>query len=279
MKNCEGVAMKNILKITLIIAVLLLSIGFVSANENITDVISLDNESVLSDIAYDKVVDHRDESETYNQIYTPFEVEEGETFVKNIGLTHIEVKNTEDERSYHEITYTYKNGQKVIADEWSCPLYLGGTNVNRGGEIVCHVLLHGNEIVKEKQPIYKTVKVNKKVVSKYKNVKVASYIKSDSWCNKYVVKDLKHRIKIYDYECCPSWVSNIVKKVNKYHYTYKIQILKKYPNKKYPTNGGFIKGGYKIKIILYKKKPVYKTVKVNKKELTGYKVLNVLHMY
>ena len=35
----------------------------------------------------------------------------------------------------------------------------------------------------------------------------------------------------------------------------------------------------KLKVTLYKKVPVYKTVKVNKKECTGYKLLNVQHVY
>lgn len=268
-------------KILLIICIVLavLSANMVFAVDNNSSDISADNQLTAIEANYDKIVDHSSEMESYSQFYTPFEVEEGDTFVKNIGLTRIEVKNTDDERSYHEITYTYKNGVKVISDEWSCPLYLGATNVNRGGEIVCHVVLHGTEVVKEKEPVYKTVKVNKKVVSHYKKVKKASYIKSDNWCNKYVIKDLKQRIKTWDDECCPRWVANIVNKINTYDYSYKIQILKKYPKKKYTINGGYIKGGYKIKITLYKKQPVYKTVKVNKKEFTGYKVLNVLHKY
>lgn len=265
--------------IILFVFAAVLSVNIVCAIDNSTADISLsDNETVLGE-DYDKIVDHSSEIDSYKRYYTPFEVEDGETFVKNIGLTRIVIKNTDEERSYHEITYTYKNDVKVISDEWSCPLYLGATNVNRGGEIVCHVLLHGTELVKEQQPIYKTVKVNKKVFSHYKNVKKASYIKSDNWCNKKVVKDLKRRINSWDYECCPRWVSNIVNKINIYDYAYKIQILKKYPNKKYIINGGFIKGGYKIKITLYKKQPVYKTVKVNQKEFSGYKVLNVLHKY
>lgn len=261
--------------IIFVVFAVVLSANAVCALENSTAEISSD----ANDLDYDKKVDHRKELETWRTVYTPFEVEQGETFVKNIGLTHIEIKNTDEERSYHEITYTYRNGQKVIDDEWSCPLYLGAKNVNRDGLIVCHVLLHGNEIVKEKQPVYKTVKVNKKVFSHYKKVKKASYVKSDNWCNKYAVKNLKNRIKSWDDECCPRWVANIVNKINFYDYDYKIKILKKYPNKKYRINGGFVKGGYKIQISLYKKKPVYKTVKVNKKECTGYKVLNVLHMY
>lgn len=162
----------KLLFIFCIVFAVVLSVNCVCALENSTAEVSLQDEATINDVGYDKVVDHRSESETYNQIYTPFEVEQGETFVKNIGLTHIEIKNTDDERSYHEITYTYKNGKKVIADEWSCPLNLGAKNVNREGQIVCHVLLHGNEIVKERQPVYKTVKVNKKVFSHYKKSKL-----------------------------------------------------------------------------------------------------------
>lgn len=265
--------------IVCIVLAVILSANSVCAMDNGTDEISLEDSSALTDVGYDKTVDHRPELESYRTVYTPFEVEQNETFVKNIGLTRIEIKNTDDERSYHEMTYTYKNGVKVIDDEWSCPLNLGAKNVNREGLIVCHVLLHGTEIVKEKEPVYKTVKVNKKVFSHYKKVKKASYVKSDNWCNKYVVKDFKRRIQSWDDECCPLWVSNIVNKINYNDYSYKIKILKKYPNRKYTVNGGYIKGGYKIKITLYKKVPVYKTVKVNKKECTGYKVLNVLHVY
>lgn len=268
---------KTLLMICIVLAVLSANVVF-AVDGNSSD-ISVDDKLAVEDINYDKTVDHTSEMEEYSQFYTPFEVEEGDTFVKNIGMTRIEIKNTDDERSYHEITYTYNNGVKVIADEWSCPLDLGATNVNREGEIVCHVVLHGTELVKEQQPVYKTVKVNKKVISHYKKVKKASYVKSDSWCNKYVIKNLKNRIAIWDCECCPRWVANIVNKINYYDYSYKIQILKKYPKKKYPINGGYIKGGYKIKITLYKKQPVYKTVKVSKKEFTGYNVLNVLHKY
>ena len=157
-------------------------VSAVSAEDNISDVLGDESSSdeklcqkngdaelsqdivlVATNNEYDKVVDHRPEMDEYNRIYTPFEVNPGETFVKDIGLTHIEIKNLDNERSYHEITYTYKNGQKVIDDEWSCGLNLGAKNVNRDGLIVCHVLLHGNEIIKERQPVYKTVKVNKKV--------------------------------------------------------------------------------------------------------------------
>ena len=155
--------------IIFVVFAVVLSANAVCALENGTAEVSSD----ANDLDYDKKVDHRKELETWRTVYTPFEVEQGETFVKNIGLTHIEIKNTDEERSYHEITYTYRNGQKVIDDEWSCPLYLGAKNVNRDGLIVCHVLLHGNEIVKEKQPVYKTVKVNKKVFSHYKKVKKA----------------------------------------------------------------------------------------------------------
>lgn len=271
--------MKSKIIIIICIVLAVLSANMVFAADNSTDEISLDNQVTVTEDIYDKTVDHTPEIKLYSQVYTPFEVGEGETFVKNIGLTHIEIKNTDEERSYHEITYTYQNGVKVISDEWSCGLFLGATNVNREGEIVCHVVLHGSEVVKEQQPVYKTVKVNKKVVSHYKKVKKSSYIKSDNWCNKYVIKDLKQRIKSWDDECCPRWVAKIVNMINMYDYTYKIKILKKYPKKKYRINGGYIKGGYKIKITLYKKQPVYKTVKVNKKEFAGYKVLNVLHKY
>ena len=269
---------KIFLIVFIVLAVILSANGVCAMDNSTAEVSAYDEETVIA-TDYDKTVDHRPELEGYKQSRTPFEVEQNETFVKNIGLTRIEIRNTDMERSYHEITYTYRNGEKVIDDEWSCPLDLGATNVNREGLIVCHVLLHGTEIVKEKQPVYKTVKVNKKVVSHYKKVKKASYIKSDNWCNKYVVKDFKRRIKEWDDECCPGWVGNIVNKINFNGYDYKIQVLKKYPNKKYRINGGYVKGGYKIKITLYKKKPVYKTVKVNKKECTGYKVLNVLHVY
>lgn len=256
----------KILFIICIVLAVVISASAVCAADNNATEISQDDEATLTDGEYDKIVDHRQDMELYKTTRTPFEVEDNETFVKNIGLTCIEIRNSDLERSYHEMTYTYKNGQKVIADEWSCPLNLGATNVNRDGLIVCHVLLHGNEVVKEKEPVYKTVKVNKKVVSHYKKVKKASYVKSDNWCNKNVVKDLKRRINDWDDECCPKWVSNIVNKINYNDYDYKIKILKKYPNKMYRINGGYVKGGYKIKIILYKKKPVYKTVQVKQKE-------------
>jgi hypothetical protein len=75
-------------------------------------------------------------------------------------------------------------------------------------------------------------------------------------------------------------VWKIVDKVNYYDYAYKIKIVKTYKNKKYFSHqhNDWIYP-VKLKVTLYKKKPVYKTVKVNKKECTGYKVLNVLHMY
>lgn len=263
--------------IIFVVFAVVLSANAVCALENSTAEISSD----ANDLDYDKKVDHRKELETWRTVYTPFEVEQGETFVKNIGLTHIEIKNTDEERSYHEITYTYRNGQKVIDDEWSCPLYLGAKNVNRDGLIVCHVLLHGNEIVKEKQPVYKTVKVNKKVFSHYKKVKKASYTFKESTGKKWsVVKDIKHRIKIWDTECCSRMIGKIVDKVNYYDYAYKIKIVKTYKNKKYFSHqNNDWRYPVKVKVTLYKKKPVYKTVKVNKKECTGYKVLNVLHMY
>ena len=141
--------------------------------------------------------------------------------------------------------------------------------------------MHGNEIVKEKQPVYKTVKVNKKVFSHYKKVKKASYTFKESTGKKWsVVKDIKHRIKIWDTECCSRMIGKIVDKVNYYDYANKIKIVKTYKNKKYFSHqNNDWRYPVKVKVTLYKKKPVYKTVKVNKKECTGYKVLNVLHMY
>ena len=72
----------------------------------------------------------------------------------------------------------------------------------------------------------------------------------------------------------------IVDKVNYNNYAYKIQIVKKYKNKKYFSHqhNDWIYP-VKLKVTLYQKKPVYKTVKVNKKQCTGYKALNVLHIY
>ena len=96
--------------IIFVVFAVVLSANAVCALENGTAEISSD----ANDLDYDKKVDHRKELETWRTVYTPFEVEQGETFVKNIGLTHIEIKNTDEERSYHEITYTYRNGQKVI---------------------------------------------------------------------------------------------------------------------------------------------------------------------
>ena len=267
--------------IILIVFAAVLSANIVCAVDNSTEDISLIDEETVLSTDYDKIVDHTPDMDSYKQSRTPFEVEEGEIFVKNIGLTRIEIKNTDDERSYHEITYTYRNGEKVISDEWSCPLYLGATNVNREGQIVCHVLLHGTEVVKEQQPVYKTVKVNKKVVSHYKNVKKASYTFNEWSGNKYnIVKDIKHRIKIWDIECCSKNVWRIVDKINYNGYAYKIQILKKYTNKKrYSPQHGSVIYPVKLKVTLYKKQPVYKTVKVNEKQFAGYKVLNVLHIY
>lgn len=283
-----------------IFLMLILFVSAVSAEDNMTDSLGVDDssdvmmsteddftevsqDSVLeaSGKEYDNVVDHRPQMDNYNRVYTPFEVSPGETFVKDIGLTHIEIKNLDSERSYHEITYTYRNGQKVIDDEWSCGLNLGAKNVNRDGVIVCHVLLHGNEIVKEREPVYKTVKVDKKVFSHNKKVKKATYKFMELTGKRYsIVKDIKHRIRIWETECCSKMVWKIVDKINYNDYAYKIKIVKKYKNKKhfshqyndwlYPV---------KLKVTLYKKKPVYKTVKVNKKECTGYKVLKVLHMY
>ena len=263
--------------IIFVVFAVVLSANAVCALENGTAEVSSD----ANDLDYDKKVGHRKELETWRNVYTPFEVGPGETFVKNIGLTHIEIKNTDEERSYHEITYTYRNGEKVIDDEWSCPLYLGAKNVNREGQTVCHVLLHGKEIVKEKQPVYKTVKVNKKVLSHYKKVKKASYTFKEWTGKKYsIVKDIKHRIKIWETECCSKMIWKIVDKVNYYNYAYKIQIVKKYKNKKYFSHqhNDWIYP-VKLKVTLYQKKPVYKTVKVNKKQCTGYKALNVLHIY
>ena len=267
--------------IVCIVLAVILSANNVCAMDNGTDEISLDDSSALADVGYDKTVDHRPELESYRTVYTPFEVEQNETFVKNIGLTRIEIKNTDDERSYHEMTYTYKNGVKVIDDEWSCPLNLGAKNVNREGLIVCHVLLHGTEIVKEKEPVYKTVKVNKKVFSHYKKVKKASYVFKEATGKKFnVVKDLKRRIVEWETECCSKTIWKIVDRINYNGYAYKIQVLKKYKNQK---RSSMQMGGWsypvKLKVTLYKKVPVYKTVKVNKKECTGYKVLNVLHVY
>ena len=275
-------------------------VSAVSAEDNITDVLGDESSSdeqlcqkngdaelsqdiilVATNNEYDKVVDHRPEMDEYNRIYTPFEVNPGETFVKDIGLTHIEIKNLDNERSYHEITYTYKNGQKVIDDEWSCGLNLGAKNVNRDGLIVCHVLLHGNEIIKERQPVYKTVKVNKKVFSHYKKIKKATYKFKEMTGKRYsIVKDIKHRIKIWETECCSRMVWKIVDKVNYNGYAYKIKIVKKYKNKiRYSPQYNDWLYPVKLKVTLYKKKPVYKTVKVNKKQCTGYNVLNVMHMY
>ena len=216
--------------IIFVVFAVVLSANAVCALENGTAEISSD----ANDLDYDKKVDHRKELETWRTAYTPFEVEQGETFIKNIGLTHIEIKNTDEERSYHEITYTYRNGQKVIDDEWSCKLYLGAKNVNRDGQIVCHVLLLGNEKKKKKQPVYKTVKVNKKVFSHYKKVKKATYTFNEWTGEKYsIVKDIKHRIKIWETECCSKMVWKIVDKVNYNDYAYKIKIVKTYKNKKY----------------------------------------------
>ena len=283
-----------------IFLMLMLFVSAVSAEDNMTDSLGVDGssdvmmstaddftelsqDSVLeaSGKEYDKVVDHRSQMDNYNRVYTPFEVNPGETFVKDIGLTHIEIKNLDSERSYHEITYTYKNGQKVIDDEWSCGLNLGAKNVNRDGVIVCHVLLHGNEIVKEREPVYKTVKVNKKVFSHYKKVKKATYKFKELTGKRYsIVKDIKHRIKIWETECCSKIIWKIVDRINYNDYAYKIKIVKKYKNKKHfsPQYNDWLYP-VKLKVTLYKKKPVYKTVKVNKKECTGYKVLKVLHMY
>ena len=285
---------KGYLLILTVFLMLAVCVSAVSAEDNVTDVVSADESSsddklseqndadkLSSDNDYDKVVDHRHDMEVYNQVYTPFEVNPGETFVKDIGLTHIEIKNTNTEKSYHEITYTYRNGEKVIDDEWSCGLNLGAKNVNRDGLIVCHVLLHGSEIVKEREPVYKTVKVSKKVFSHYKKVKVSSY-KFKEWniVRYNIIKDIKHRIKIWDIECCSKIIWKIVDKVNYNDYAYKIKIVKTYKNKKYFSHqNNDWRYPVKVKVTLYKKKPVYKTVKVNKKECTGYKVLNVLHMY
>ena len=279
---------------------LMLCVSAVCAEENVTDIVSSDGNSideklseqndsgelssdneVTAELNYDKIVDHRPEMEQYNQVYTPFEVNPGEVFVKDIGLTHIEIKNTNSERSYHEITYTYSNGVKVIDDEWSCGLNLGAKNVNRDGVIVCHVLLHGNELVKERQPVYKTVKVDKKVFSHYKKVKRATYKFKQLTSKRFnIVKILKHRIATWDTECCPKIIWKIVDRINYNDYSYKIKVLKKYKSKKrYSPQAGDWMYPVKLKVTLYKNKPVYKTVKVNKKECTGYKVLNVLHMY
>lgn len=281
-----------------IFMMLMVCVSAVSAEDNMTDVLGdesssdnlsqQDGRSDSSDIVlaetykeYDKMVDHRPQMDDYNRVYTPFEVNPGETFVKDIGLTHIEIRNLDNERSYHEITYTYRNGEKVIDDEWSCGLNLGAKNVNRDGVIVCHVLLHGSEIVKEREPVYKTVKVDKKVFSHYKKVKKVSY-KFKEWTSKKfnIVKNIKHRINIWDTECCSRMIAKIVDKVNYNDYTYKIKIVKKYKSKKrYSPQYGGVMYPVKLKVTLYKKKPVYKTVKVNKKECTGYRVLKVLHMY
>ena len=90
--------------IVCIVLAVILSANSVCAMDNGTDEISLEDSSALTDVGYDKTVDHRPELESYRTVYTPFEVEQNETFVKNIGLTRIEIKNTDDERSYlHEI--------------------------------------------------------------------------------------------------------------------------------------------------------------------------------
>ena len=143
------------------------------------------------------------------------------------------------------------------------------------------MLLHGNEIIKERQPVYKTVKVNKKVFSHYKKIKKATYKFKEMTGKRYsIVKDIKHRIKIWDTECCSRMVWKIVDKVNYNGYAYKIKIVKKYKNKiRYSPQYNDWLYPVKLKVTLYKKKPVYKTVKVNKKQCTGYNVLNVMHMY
>ena len=88
---------------------LIVCVSAVSAQSNITDVLgdesssdeklcqknddadfSQDNVLAATNNEYDKVVDHRPQMDEYNRIYTPFEVNPGETFVKDIGLTHIE---------------------------------------------------------------------------------------------------------------------------------------------------------------------------------------------
>ena len=126
--------------------------------------------------------------------------------------------------------------RKVIDDEWCCRLNLGAKNVNRDGLIVCHVLLHGNEIIKERQPVYKTVKVIRKYSAITRKLK-RQHISSRRWTGKRysIVREIKHRIKIWDIECCSRMVWKIVDKVNYNGYAYKIKIVKKYKNKKYVT--------------------------------------------
>lgn len=60
-------------------------------------------------------------------------------------------------------------------------------------------------------------------------------------------------------------VWKIVDKVNYYNYAYNIKIVKKYTSKKYFSRQcDCWMYPVTLKVTLYKKKPVYKTVKVNK---------------
>ena len=264
---------KKIIIIILIILTVILAASTVSAVENKTTSIE----------KADKIVDHTHEIETYKTAYpNAFEVEENETFDKYVGMTEIIIKNNlNGERSYHEITYTYRNGEKVIADEWSCPLQLGPKNVNRDGLIVCHVILHGQQYVKEKEPIYKNVKVKQKVKVKVETPHWKSF-KSYDWAKnkKSLIKCIKSRCYNYGWECCAKGTTNAVKFYDNYGYGVKVVKIKRISNLK---KSGQCKGCYKYKFIIKIKyydinyKYVYKLV--NKKVLDHVKINTVLHKY
>ena len=93
---------KVLLIICIVLAVLSANMVF-AADSNSSDV-SVDNQLTATDTNYDKIVDHTSEMDSYSQFYTPFDVDEGGTFVKNIdedqnfndNLDVLSVKNDEN---------------------------------------------------------------------------------------------------------------------------------------------------------------------------------------
>jgi len=264
-------------KILLILVVFfgLIALNAVNASDiNQTNIVSSDDGE-----NYDKIVDHRAELEQYKKrpyaSYT--EVQDNSIFQKTFddGVT-IKIVNKNGERKYYWM-------EKGIT--WTKKLDLGLTNVNKEGVIVSHVILHGNIIKNEKEPVYKIVKKDKKVIKNYKK-KVAKKI---VWTEHYVkspksyAKGLKNRILSFNDECCSRATMNIVRFFNLHEgegFSFKLKVVKAYKEKaRYSPQYGCKIYPIKFKIIIYKKKPIYKNVKVNEKVIDHYKYIRVLHKY
>ena len=253
----------------------LIALNAVNASDiNQTNVVSSDEGQ-----NYDKIVDHRLELEQYKKrpyaSYT--EVQDNSIFQKTFddGVT-IKIINKNGERKY----YWIENGIT-----WTKKLNLGLTNVNKDGLTLSHVILHGNIIKNEKQPIYKIVKKDKKVIKNYKK----KLVKKIVWTEQYQIspksyaKDLKKRILNYNFECCSRATMNIVRFFNLHEgegFSFKLKVVKAYKEKaRYSPQYGCKIYPIKFKIIIYKKKPIYKNVKVNAKVIDHYKYIRVLHKY